>query len=49
MKKQSPGDIVLHMCTKNDDYMMYGSWGLVRDRRVGRWMKKVTPRDGCPT
>ena len=28
-----PGDIIiLHMCTKNYDQMMYGSWDMVRDR-----------------
>ena len=31
--KKTPGDIIiLHMCTKNYDQMMYGSWDMVRDR-----------------
>ena len=31
--KEKPGDIIiLHMCTKNYDQMMYGSWDMVRDR-----------------
>ena len=30
--KKIPGDtIILHMCTKNDDKMIYGSWDMVRD------------------
>ena len=24
--KKFAGDIILHMCTKNNDHMMYGSW-----------------------
>ena len=41
------GDIiVLHMCTKNNDQMMFGSWNwCVMDG----WMEKVTYRGGCPT
>ena len=31
--KKNPGDIIiLHMCTKNYDQMMYGSWDMVHDR-----------------
>ena len=31
--KKTPGDIIiLHMCTKNYDQMMYASWDMVRDR-----------------
>ena len=31
--KQTPGDvIILYMCTKNYDHMMYGFWDTVRDR-----------------
>ena len=31
--KKTPGDIIiLHMCTKNYDQMMYSSWDMVRDR-----------------
>ena len=32
-KKKKPGDIIiLHMCTKNYDQMMYGSWDIMCDR-----------------
>ena len=32
--KKEPGDIIiLHMCTKNYDQMMYGSWDVVREGR----------------
>ena len=38
--KKAPGDIIiLHMYTKNYDYMMYGSWGMVRDERTNRRKK----------
>ena len=31
-KKKTPGDItILHMCTKNDNHMMYGSWDMERN------------------
>ena len=31
--KESPGDIIfLHICTINDNRMMYGSWDMERDR-----------------
>ena len=30
--KKQPGDIILHMCAKNYDQMMYSSWDMVRDR-----------------
>ena len=30
--KKKPGDIItLHMCTINDNHMMYGSWDMKRD------------------
>ena len=33
--KKMPGDIVtLHMCTINDDHMMYGSWDMVHNRQI---------------
>ena len=32
MKKAAGYIIILHMCTKNYDQMMYGSWDMVRDR-----------------
>ena len=28
--KEFAGDTILHMCTKNHNYMMYGSWDKVR-------------------
>ena len=32
--KKTPGDIIiLHLCTTNDDYMIYGSWDMERDRQ----------------
>ena len=32
-EKKTPEDIIiLHMCTKNYDQMMYSSWDMVRDR-----------------
>ena len=35
--KKMPGDIIiLHMCTKNYDQMMYGSWDMVRDGQTDR-------------
>ena len=30
--KKIPGDIILNMCTKNYDQMMYASWDMVIDR-----------------
>ena len=43
--KKTPGDIIiLHMCTKNYDYMMYGSWDMVRDRWTDWQTEKVTQR-----
>ena len=31
--KKTPGDIIiLHICTINDNHMMYGSWGMERNR-----------------
>ena len=30
---KTPGDIIiLHICTTNDNHMIYGSWDMVRDR-----------------
>ena len=28
--KKRPWDIILHKCTKNNDYMLYCSWGITR-------------------
>ena len=30
--KNMPGDITLHMCTINENLMMYGSWDMEHDR-----------------
>ena len=39
--KKAPGDIIiLHMCTKNYDQMMYDSSDIMRDR----WMDRQTDR-----
>ena len=36
-RKIMHGDIIiLHMCTKNYNQMMYGSWDMVHDRRTDR-------------
>ena len=32
-KMSKSGDIILHMCTTNDDHMMYGSWDMEHDRQ----------------
>ena len=33
-KKKTPGDIIiLHMCTINNNHMMYGSWDMEQDRQ----------------
>ena len=29
--KKTPGDIILHKCTKNHDHMLYCSWDMARD------------------
>ena len=52
--KKAPGDIIiLHMCNKNYDEMMYGSLDMVHDKPMDRctdgWTEKVTHRGGCPT
>ena len=31
-----PGDIILHMHTKNYDHMMYGSWDIMHNRQTDR-------------
>ena len=44
--KKNPGDIIiLHMCTKNYDQMMYSSWDMACDGQI----EKVTYTGGCPT
>ena len=61
-KKKPPGDIIiLHMCTKNSNQIMYGSWDMVdeertdrqanggKEGRTGEREEKMTYRGGCPT
>ena len=48
--KKIPGDIIiLHMCTKDYNHMVYSSWDMLRDRQVDGPTKKLTYRCGCPT
>ena len=49
-KKKTPGDIIiLYMCTKNNDHMMYGSWDMVRNRHKQMdWQKKWHIEVGAP-
>ena len=44
MKKDSGDIIILQMCTKNYDHMIYGSWGMVCDRRTDRRMDRKTEK-----
>ena len=38
--KKTPGDIIiLHMCTKNNDQMMYSSWYMVCNGWIDGWKK----------
>ena len=48
MKKIAVFIIILRMCTKNYDQMMYGSWDMVRDGWTDERTEKVTYRGGCP-
>ena len=34
MKQKSGNIIILHLCTINDNHMMYGSWDIKRDGRI---------------
>ena len=48
--KKTPGDIItLHMCTKNYEHMVFGSWDIVCDRWTDQRMEKVTYGGWCPT
>ena len=46
IKNTPEGIIILHMCTKKYDQMMYASWDIVcdrwTDRQMDNWMEKVT-------
>ena len=44
MKKTPTDIIILHMCTKNYDQMMYGSWDIVRNRWTDGRMDRGTDR-----
>ena len=45
-----PGDIIiLHICTKNYDHVMYSSWDMVRKGQTDRRTEKVPYTGGCPT
>ena len=37
--------IILHICTKNYNHMIYGSWDMVRNGRTDG----KSDRGGCPT
>ena len=43
-----PGDIILYMCTKNNDHIMYSSWNMVCNRQTDGQTEKMTCRGGCP-
>ena len=32
--KKFAGDIIIHMCTKNHNHMIYGSWNMEWDRQI---------------
>ena len=53
MEKTSGDIIILHMCTKNNDHMMYSSWNIVRGWKDTGSMdgqtENVTYSGGCPT
>ena len=45
-EKIMPGDINLHLCTKNYDHMMYGSWDMLHKRqldwgRINGWKSDI--------
>ena len=45
IRKKNPGDIIiLHLCTKNHDQMMYGSWDMVGHGQTDWWMDRWTDR-----
>ena len=46
---KNPGDIIiLDMCTKNNDQMMYGPWNMVPNYGAQQ-MDRKSDRGGCPT
>ena len=48
MKKTPRDIIILHMCTKNYDQMMYSSSDMVRDTQMDGWKKRHTEEVGSP-
>ena len=39
--QKNPVDIIiLHMCTKKNDHMMYGSWNMVGNRQMDKQMDR---------
>ena len=53
--RKKPGDtITLHMCTKNYDQMMYGSWDMVHNGRmdgksdIKRWVPHLKIKSAIP-
>ena len=48
-KKKTPGDIILHKCTKNHDHMLYCTWDMVRDIKLffilGYFLSFYTPNN----
>ena len=34
LKKKTTGDVILYMCTINDNCIMYGSWHIEHDRQI---------------
>ena len=48
-EKKAGDIIILHMCTKYYDQMMYGSLDMVRNGWMDGQTKKVTYGSGCPT
>ena len=42
--EKRPGDIILHMCAKNYDQMMYSSSDMVHNRQTDRQTDKLTDK-----
>ena len=43
--EKKPGDIImLHVSTKNNDHMIYGSWNMVHKGQTGMWTDRHTDR-----
>ena len=48
-EKSSGYIFILHMCTKNYDQIIYGSWDMLFDRRMDGRTEKVAFRGECTT